>query len=428
MGSRILFVGRDEPLRIGLSQVFWGLGAREVSHVEEPLQALPLVKGRSVDALLVLPGVRGLPLRKLLESPPLREAGVRVFVLGQDAGEALPPHATRLDEASGPEDVAEEVWSALGQRPPPERFEVRVALLRTDAWDSGRAWDEAQQRHVLVAREQQATGDTPVLLEAARGALPVEHRNLPRVLEVGETHERAFCAWEDVPGKWLPWVLHRTGEEGPLALDTCVWIVAELAEALAAAHAGGVTHGLMDADSVWLTPEGHVRLLYLGFSRFALETRLTTRKSRSSELPAFGDLAPEMVGPHRRLDARGDVYRLGLLLYRLLWGVLPFEAVRKQGGVEAELEAVRHQVPTPPADGRQDVPEALTALVLSMLEKAPERRPDAAGVATALGSLRRPTRGLLSWLSVALGLKPARLRPHAPPSDLVERLRRLGGE
>jgi serine/threonine-protein kinase len=424
MGCHILFVGRDESHYVALAPLLRALGAQEVSQLAEPLQALPRVKARSVDAILVTAGVRGLSLRKLLENPQLREAGIRVFLLAHDPDEPLPPEATLLDASAAPQQLAETVWSALGRAlPPPERFEVRVPLLRTEVWDSGRAWDSERQRDVLVACQPTGpTGDTPLLLEEARGALGVAHRNLPRVLEVGETHGRAFVAWEDVDGQWLPWVLHRTREEGPLELASCVWIVAELAEALAAAHAGGITHGLLDADSVWLTPGGDVRLLYLGLSRFALGARLSTRKSMSPELPAFGDLAPEMLGTERRLAAPGDVYRLGLLLYRLLWSTLPFAAARQQGGAMAELEAVRRQTPTPPTGARPDVPEALTALVLRMLEKQPELRPDVATVVASLGALVLPSAGVLSQWGARLGLKTARLRPAAPPAELVRRL------
>ncbi len=427
MGCRILFVGRDEARRVALARAFWGLGAQAVSDVAEPLQALPFVKDRSVDAIIVTAGVRGLSLRKLLEAPQLPASGIRVFVLGEGPGEPLPPVATLLADTSEPQALAQEVWSALGRAlPPPERFEVRMPLLRTDVWDAGRAWDAERQRPVLVACQRTGpTGDTPLLLEEARGVLPISHRNLPRVLEEGETHGRAFLAWEDVPGAWLPWVLRRTREEGPLGIASCVWIAAELAEALAAVHAGGVVHGLVEADAVWLTPEGGVRLLYLGFGRLALEARLSIRKSNSPEMPAYGDLAPEMLAPQRRLDARGDVYRLGLLLYRLLWGVLPFDAARKQGGAMAEVKAVYSQVPTPPPDGRTDVPEALTALVLGLLDKEPERRPDAAGVVAALNALQDPTAGTWSRWGAKLGLKTASLRPTAPPAELVERLRPL---
>lgn len=424
----ILVVGREEHRCRALCTALGTLGAEGVGFVEETRQALPGLRAGRVDALVILSGARWLALRKLLEEAPLPEPRPRLFVVGPaHAPEApFPLEVTPLEDTAEVAALAATLWRALGQSPPPPpRFEPREKLTWTPAWEASRAWDVERQRRVLVAwqGEHEQAHDRDTLLEGARRAQRVEHRNLPRVLELGETFKhRGFQCWEDVPGVWLPELLRTRRERGPLGLDVCVWIAAEVAETLLAVHAEGLAHGLLDAESVWLTPEGGVRLLYLGAGELAIE-RLLRRNCRVGTVPSTADMPPEMVLSPSPNPA-SDVYRLGLLLYRLLWGGAPFDAARKKGAW-AELEAVTREPASPPASGREGVPEALTALVLRMLEKDPERRPNCASVLSHLDGVLDSPSGTLLRREVRRGMTANRLRLFAPPEELVERLRPL---
>jgi hypothetical protein len=401
----LLLVSRGR--RASLSRAFEALGAREVLLATEPLEALPLVRQGAVSAVVVDPGARQLAVLRLLREPRPAKADLRMVLLVPEAGgfEALPPDVTPVPDGSDAGRVAEAVWLALGRvLPPPPRFERRVPLARTDLWDCWRAWDGERQRTVLLAlQEREAPEMGASLREAAHEALRVEHRNLPRILDIGETQGRAFQSWEDGPGVWLQGWVRRMwkAREAPLGVDSCVWIAAELADALVAVHAAGVVHGLLDEGSVWLTPEGGVRLLHLGMGRPAFEDFFALGCRGPAALPRNQvDLPPELLH-HRGATPRTDVFRLGLLLFLLLWECLPYKVKRFQ---RVALYELRDLLPSVPRSGRQDVPEELAALVLRMLERDPERRPTSAEVRDTLLALRGPC---------------------APPQELVERLRPL---
>lgn len=420
----ILLVGREEHRCLELSRALWAVGAEQVSFVEETRQALPSLRAGTVSALVILSGARWLALRKLLEEAP-PEPRPRLFIVGPVGlpEEPFPLEVTPLEDTGGAAAVARKVWLALGQSlPPPPRFEQREQRLWTPAWEGSRAWDVERQRRVLVAwqGEHDKEHERDALLEEARRAERVEHRNLPRVLEVGETYKhRGFQCWEDVPGVWLPTLLR---ESGPLEVGTCVWIAAELAEALFAVHAEGLAHGLLSADTVSLTPEGGVRLLYLGAGRLALE-RLLRRDCRSATVHSMADMPPELLTSPYPTPA-SDVYRLGLLLYRLLWGGAPFDAARKKG-LWAELEAICRHPPALPTPRRTDVPDSLYVLVLRMLEKDPARRPNCASVLMWLDRMVDTPSGSLLRREVRRGTSADGLRPPEPPGALVARLRPL---
>jgi serine/threonine protein kinase len=407
----LLLVSRSRSRALWKALEALGLKDKDVRWVEEPLEALPLVRRGSVSAVVIDPGVRRLAVLRLLREPRSPEAGVRMFLLVPEEGgfESVPPDVTPVPDGPDVGRIAQAVWLALGlELPAPPRFEPRVRLERADLWDSSRAWDRERQGLVLLALQEKENPETGQLLrEAAHEALRVEHRNVPRILEIGETRGRAFQTWEDVPGVWLPRWLHRRSEAGggPLGVESCAWIAAELADALDAVHAAGGAHGLMDEGSVGLTPEGGVRLLYLGMARASFEDRLVLRCSgRAAMLPRSAvDLPPELL-LRRAATPKTDVYRLGLLLFRLLWECLPFKVKRFQF---VGLYEVHTLVPAPPEGGRTDVPAELVALVLRMLERDPERRPSSAEVRDTLRALP------------GLGVKDLR----GPPPELVEGLR-----
>src|SRR5258706_2910657 len=196
-----------------------------------------------------------------------------------------------------------------------------------------------------------------------------------RPVEVTRRDGRTVLILTDPGGEPLDRVLDR-GQGQPLELTRVLRIAIGLATALGRVHRQGLIHKdikpanvlVDDADNVWLT----------GFG-------IASRLPRESQAPAppeiiagtLAYMAPEQTGRmNRSIDTRSDLYSLGVTLYRMLTGALPFSAVDPLEWVHCHIA----RQPTPPRD-RAGVPEALSLLTMKLLAKnAEERYQTASGV------------------------------------------------
>ena len=147
-----------------------------------------------------------------------------------------------------------------------------------------------------------------------------------------------------------------------------IWFARQAAEALEALHTAGWMHGDVKPSNLSLSPEGHVTLLDLGFARRPRETGSVLDRC---VLGTFNYIAPEMISSALRADIRSDIYSLGVVLFEMLSGRLPFEA-------HDPAELVRQQRESRAPDLRRLVPRlptGLVRLVREMLAKEPLRRP-----------------------------------------------------
>src|SRR5262249_11430917 len=167
-----------------------------------------------------------------------------------------------------------------------------------------------------------------------------------------------------------------------LPLEDSVRIAAELCSGLEHCHTHGVIHRDLKPANVWLTAEGHAKL-----GDFGLAIDVTPSRRLGSDVVAgsVAYLAPECA-LGQTPDARSDLYGLGVMLYELVTGRLPFVG----DDVVSVLHQHIHAAPVLPSALNPAVPEALDALALNLLAKAPEERPGhAAAVRASLLSLRR---------------------------------------
>jgi serine/threonine-protein kinase len=158
----------------------------------------------------------------------------------------------------------------------------------------------------------------------------------------------------------------------PLDLPEALWFVRQAAEGLAALHAAGWMHGDIKPSNLFVARDGHVTLLDLGFARSRNESGSAFDRCVAG---TCGYLAPEWITSALRADIRSDIYSLGVVLFELLIGRLPFRAKDL-----AEL-AVEQRVAIPPnlIDHDPPLPVAVTRLVQRMLAKDPLRRPQVPG-------------------------------------------------
>ena len=200
------------------------------------------------------------------------------------------------------------------------------------------------------------------------------HPNVVRVEDLDRTEDgRPFIVMEYVVGRSLRDVLRK---EPGLAQARAVDIVAQACSALAAAHALGILHRDMKPENMMLVPQPDggevVKILDFGLAK-VLEgfqgagQRVSTQTGMVVGTPEY--ISPEQALPAQglELDGRSDLYSLGVVLYELLTGHLPFVADTPMGMVLHHLQTS----PEPPREAhpQRDIPRALSALVMKALEK-----------------------------------------------------------
>ncbi len=244
-----------------------------------------------------------------------------------------------------------------------------------------RAYDEVLGRQVAVKVVAGPEGNAQTAREwitrEARTAARLSHPHITAIHDYGESvagsGERVpYVVMELVPGPTLAERL----KVGPLPVRSALLIGAQVAAALAAAHARGLVHRDIKPGNVLLSPSG-AKVVDFGIAAVAGDP---------SELPqglVWGTpayLAPERLGGGEVVPA-SDVYALGLLLYRLLAGQMPWQTET----VTQMLKAHRYAepAPMPPLPG---VPDAVAEVCRQCLAKDPGNRPTAAAVAQVLGT------------------------------------------
>ncbi len=211
----------------------------------------------------------------------------------------------------------------------------------------------------------------------ARAASSLNHPHICTIIDFGTHEEQPFLVMELVQGRTLA----ALSAEPPDVPRTTA-LARQIAEALAAAHDAGIVHRDIKPANVMVRDDGYVKVLDFGLARL-MPTPGPDRggyESRSGVVvgtPRYmspEQLRGEQVGP------ASDVFSLGIVVYELLTGKHPFALDGRGVSLASALAA---EAAKPSAENR-DVPPALEALVLSMLEREPERRPTMAQVAAAL--------------------------------------------
>jgi hypothetical protein len=216
------------------------------------------------------------------------------------------------------------------------------------------------------------------LREGALGE-QLHHPRIVRVLGSGEDNGRPYLAMELVAGRTLKEELRAVG---PLPLRRALEIARDIAEALDYAHAKGVVHRDLKPENVMILADGTVKVMDFGIARLADQSGLTTTDIFLGT-PLYA--APEMVDP-KRVDQRADLYALGIILYEMLEGTVPFTADSPYRVIEMHQHA---PLPSREALARQVPPQAWS-VVSRLCEKSPEARyPSAQSLLVELNRLLR---------------------------------------
>jgi serine/threonine-protein kinase len=220
-----------------------------------------------------------------------------------------------------------------------------------------------------------------IMLSAA-----LQHPHIVPVLSAGETDGLPFFIMPFVDGESLRTRLAR----GPLSVREAVSILKDVARALVYAHGRGIIHRDIKPDNILLS-SGAATVTDFGVAKALSASREGNRPATSTRsgtitlvgtsigTPAY--MAPEQAAGDPNTDHRADLYALGIVGYEMLVGTPPFHGRAPQQLLAAQLT----EAPPPIATRRYDVPQALAALIMRLLEKEPANRPkNAAEVARTL--------------------------------------------
>jgi serine/threonine protein kinase len=206
-------------------------------------------------------------------------------------------------------------------------------------------------------------------LREARAVAAVRNDHVVTIYEVGEADGAPFLAMELLRGRTLEESLH----SGPAPqVGEVVRLGREIATGLAVAHECGLVHRDIKPANIWLEePGGKVRILDFGLARPVDAAAGLTRTGDVLGTPSY--MAPEQARG-KPVDARCDLFSLGVVLYQLVTGQLPFQG----DSLTAVLMAVASETPRPIAELNPAIPPALADLVMRLLAKDPAERPASA--------------------------------------------------
>jgi serine/threonine protein kinase/Tfp pilus assembly protein PilF len=221
----------------------------------------------------------------------------------------------------------------------------------------------------------------------AQAAAALSHPNICVVHEIGEGEDRPFIAMEYVEGETLRDRIRKKD----MTTEEALAISIQVASGLGEAHSKGIVHRDVKSTNIMVTPKGRVKVMDFGLAK--LRSGLSLTRSRTT-LGTIAYMSPEQA-KGEQVDGRTDIWSLGIVLYEMLTGELPFKGDHDQ----AVIHAILHREPASLKKAKPDAPSGLEEVIFQALAKKP--------------SARYPTMEELAedLEAVAEGLKPLKARP-----------------
>ena len=239
------------------------------------------------------------------------------------------------------------------------------------------AWDLQLERQVALKFLLPAALESQEAVERfqreARSATKLKSEHVAKVIDVGKMPDGApYMVMEFLDGLDLSRIV---AELRQLTVEDAVWFVVQAAEAIAEAHSLGIVHRDLKPQNLFVTKrvDGRplVKVLDFGISKSTNQSASAMSLTRTTSVmgsPLY--MSPEQMRSTKNVDHRSDLWALGVILYELLTGRVPFEA---EAVPELCLKVVQDPA-TPPHELRPELPEQLSYAVLRCLEKDPDAR------------------------------------------------------
>jgi serine/threonine-protein kinase len=228
------------------------------------------------------------------------------------------------------------------------------------------AWDTRLQRDVAIKRLEPPLNQDPRTRarfdREGRALAKLSHPNVVTLIDRGTTETDDYLVFEYVEGRSLKELIR----ENRLAPAEMGRIIGQVAEGLAAAHLAGIVHRDVKPQNILIDRQGHAKITDFGIATGPDWTRVTRA---GSIIGSARYMSPEQVRS-KPVDARSDIYSLGVVMYEALAGYPPFDGANMPEIARQHLNTT----PKPLSDIRDDLPPGLEKTVMHCLEKLPEDR------------------------------------------------------
>jgi serine/threonine protein kinase len=199
-----------------------------------------------------------------------------------------------------------------------------------------------------------------------RAASRLDHPNIVRALDYGDTGSTPYLVMEFVEGESLGQKIER---DGALSETEAIKLIAQVAQGLHRAHKQGMIHRDVKPDNILVTPDGQAKLADLGLVKEVDADLNLTRTGRGLGTPHF--MAPEQFRNAKNADIRCDVYSLGATLYMMVTGELPFKS---NGPLDAWMKKMQNELVLP-RQINPNLSERVEWAIRRAMNRDPEQRP-----------------------------------------------------
>jgi len=212
-------------------------------------------------------------------------------------------------------------------------------------------------------------------VQEAKAASALNHPNIVHIYDINEADGVLFIAMEYVAGKTLGQIIPKKG----MPLSDALRYAAQIAGALAAAHAAGIVHRDLKPANIMVTEQGAVKLLDFGLAKLlergasesdATETLAEVERTLEGTIVGTAAFMSPEQAEGKPLDGRSDIFSFGAVLYEMITGQRAFQGPTRL----STLSSVLRDEPKPPGEIREEMPDELGRIIARCLRKEPGRR------------------------------------------------------